>query len=399
LRTRAKIVRQLIAVFLAAATWVGIASATATVRPVLLDASLAERGDVVTLTLRLSDPVDFRILTLPSPNRLVIDLPPLDWLTPPAHLKRFAARSRSIDEIRYGWFRPGTYRIVLDLAQPVVVSPTGMHSSSDAYTLAISWRRAGTFAQQSLGSYINPPLPPGRPPGLFPAKKPLIVIDPGHGGVDPGAIGQGGTKEKDVTLAAAQLLAARLQAEGHYRVKLTRTDDRFLRLSERREVARRAGADLFLSLHADSAPGGHVRGLSVYTLSERASDAEAAALARSENKADMVAGLHFQDENEAVVSILIDLAQRETMNHSIRFANNLVQAAATRVPVVSRAHRHAGFAVLKAPGVPSVLVELGFLSNREEEHLLNTKAHLSLVAEGIALAIDNFFGDRIVAGQ
>ena len=192
----------------------------------------------------------------------------------------------------------------------------------------------------------------------------------------------------------AKRLATALKATGRYRVVLTRNDDRFLPLRERTRIARRHGANLFLSLHADSALRSEARGLSVYTLSDQASDEEAGALAKRENKADVLGGLNLTDEQPDVVSILIDLAQRETKNRSVRFANQLVQTMVLRVPLLDRPHRQAGFAVLKAPDIPAALIELGFLSHPEEERLLLSGKHRSAIIEGIVAATDNFFVER-----
>ncbi|MEQ9350934.1 MAG: N-acetylmuramoyl-L-alanine amidase, partial [Alphaproteobacteria bacterium] len=219
----------------------------------------------------------------------------------------------------------------------------------------------------------------------------VIAIDAGHGGVDPGAIGVRGTYEKSVTLAYAQALAARLQATGRYRVYLTRDQDTFLRLRDRVALARTQGADLFISLHADSNPDKGLRGASVYTLSETASDAESAALAAKENKADIIAGIDLSSENPEVSGILIDLAQRETMNLSARFAGMLTAEMAEAVTVLRHSHRFAGFAVLKAPDVPSVLLELGYLSNREDEAQLNGADHRRAVGDALVRALDAYF--------
>jgi N-acetylmuramoyl-L-alanine amidase len=218
----------------------------------------------------------------------------------------------------------------------------------------------------------------------------VIVIDPGHGGDDPGAIGVSGTYEKNITLAAARDVRNELQRLGGYRVVLTRERDKFIRLRDRVAFGRDAGADLFVSLHADTMPNRQVRGASVYTLSETASDAEAAALAVQENKADLIAGVDLTQETSEVANILIDLAQRETMNRSAQFAALLVDELRRETRLLRNTHRFAGFAVLKAPDVPSVLVELGFLSNRRDEKMLRTKAYRQKLAAAIARGIDRY---------
>ncbi|MGF1640590.1 MAG: N-acetylmuramoyl-L-alanine amidase, partial [Rhodospirillales bacterium] len=216
-------------------------------------------------------------------------------------------------------------------------------------------------------------------------------IDPGHGGADPGAIGVSGVHEKDVTLAAARDLRSALERLGGYRVVLTRDDDRSVSLRERIAIARRVDADLFVSLHADAMPSAQVRGASVYTLSETASDAEAALLAERENKADLITGVDLTYETAEVANILIDLAQRETKNRSARLAARVVDELQRETQLLRNTHRFAGFAVLKAPDVPSVLVELGFLSNRQDEQALRDTAYRRRLAAAIARGIDRYF--------
>ncbi|MCW8863187.1 MAG: N-acetylmuramoyl-L-alanine amidase, partial [Rhodospirillales bacterium] len=226
-------------------------------------------------------------------------------------------------------------------------------------------------------------------PGV-PARR-VIVIDPGHGGVDPGAIGVSGIYEKNITLSVAREIKKSLESTGRYKVVLTRDRDIFIRLRDRFEIARKAGADLFLSIHADTIRDRNIRGASVYTLSEKASDKEAAALAEQENKADLIAGVDLSHEDPVLANILIDLTQRETMNQSSHLAEMLVDEMGKSVRLLRNAHRFAGFAVLKAPDVPSVLIELGFLSNRHDERLLRDSRHRVRVAGAIGRSIDQFF--------
>lgn len=393
-----RIPMRLISLLMAAALWIS-APAHAAGSVVMLDASAQTKDGRSALTLRLSDQSQYRVQTLQNPDRLVIDLPPVDWLMPPARLQSIADNIPGVNSLRYGWFRPGTYRIVLDLNGPVTVTHPAMRHHANAYLLTLAWQRAPQYHRQRFGSHTDLPIPMQPPASAGPRHKPLIVLDAGHGGVDPGATGVLGTQEKAITLRAALILAERLRLSGDYEVQLTRSSDRFLKLAERVEIARRAKADLFISLHADSAGSDRAHGLSVYSLSETASDRAAATLASRENKADVIAGVDLSDEGTTAISILIDLAQRETMNRSVRFANQLIQSTATRVPILPRAHRQAGFAVLKAPDTPAVLIELGFLSNPDEEQLLNSAIHLTQIAHGISAAIDNYFADRWAARQ
>jgi N-acetylmuramoyl-L-alanine amidase len=218
-----------------------------------------------------------------------------------------------------------------------------------------------------------------------------VVLDPGHGGIDPGAIGLSGVYEKDLVLDAARLVAQQLDATRRYRVVLTRTSDEFVALQDRVARARAADGDLFLSIHADALPDPDMRGASVFTLSEKASDAQAAALAARENKVDLIAGIDLSRHAPEVSSILIDLARRQTNNQSIQLARHLVDDLGRDVAMLNHSHRSAGFAVLKAPDIPSALVEMGCLSNRVEERALRTPTYRRKVAAGIARSINDYF--------
>src|SRR5690606_20607053 len=195
-----------------------------------------------------------------------------------------------------------------------------------------------------IAEAVSFPIPLPKPQPESSGLPPMIVLDPGHGGVDPGAIGTTGLYEKEVTLEMARRLRVLLEATGRYRVQLTRDSDTFIRLRDRIAIARAAGAELFISLHADAHPTSDLRGASVYTLSENASDEEAAALATQENKADLIAGVDLSNESEVVTGILIDLAQRETKNLSVRFARLLIDAIADETYLLRNSHRFAGFA-------------------------------------------------------
>jgi N-acetylmuramoyl-L-alanine amidase len=299
-------------------------------------------------------------------------------------------------------------------SRPVQVASTEAVRLPD---LAANRRDAGAAAPTTAGS--DYPIPPAKPlapaaenealgtqiamlttPAALPPKKPaagkrdripVIVLDAGHGGKDPGAVGANGAMEKDITLRMAKELRALLEATGRYKVILTREEDRLLALRQRIDVARTAEADLFISLHADHIEKSALRGASVYTLSENASDAEAAALAARENKEDLIAGVDLSSQSAMVTSILIDLAQRETKNLSARFASLLSEELADRTLVLRNSHRFAGFVVLKAPDVPSVLLELGYLSNAEDEAALASKRHRRVLAAAIGDALDRYF--------
>lgn len=212
-----------------------------------------------------------------------------------------------------------------------------------------------------------------------PPQRRVVMIDAGHGGRDPGAIGVRGTLEKEVTLAIARETARRLGRQFGVEVEMTRRDDRFLALSERVALARRSGADLFVSIHADSAPSKEARGLSAYTLSEEASDSFASALARQENRADAIGGVDLGDTKKVVRDILFDLAARHTRHASLVAKQGLVSGAGRDLPLLDNPMRSANFAVLKAPDVPSILIETGFLSNEDDEAILrDAKARLRI---------------------
>lgn len=217
------------------------------------------------------------------------------------------------------------------------------------------------------------------------------MLDPGHGGADPGAIGGSGTYEKDITLPTAFEVARALEATKRYKVHLTRTDDDFVALHERVARARAHGAELFLSIHADALPDAELRGATVFTLSEQASDKQAAAIAASENRADLIAGIDLSRHAPEVSDILFDLARRETNNLSIRLARELVVELGHRLPMLNNSHRSAGFAVLKAPDVPSALVEIGCISNRQEERALQMPAFQRIVAASLTRAVGDYF--------
>lgn len=234
-------------------------------------------------------------------------------------------------------------------------------------------------------------LPPKKPAAGRDGHVPVIVLDAGHGGKDPGAVGVNGAMEKDITLQMAKELERLLETGGRYRVILTREEDKLLALRQRMDVARTAAADLFISLHADHIEETSLRGASVYTLSENASDAEAAKLAARENKEDLITGVDLSSQSVMVTSILIDLAQRETKNLSARFAAMLSEELADHTHVLRNSHRFAGFVVLKAPDVPSVLLELGYLSNEKDEAALGSKRHRRVLGNAIRDAIDRYF--------
>jgi N-acetylmuramoyl-L-alanine amidase len=374
---------------------IGLAAPVAAATPQATGARLADYKSGARLVVDLSADLKVRIFTLANPYRVVIDMPEVDWRVTDGT----PMDSRGlVSGLRFGRFTPTTTRIVLDVSKPVKVAESFVLSPSaggGAYRLVVD-------LEPVSAAEFDRALRETRPGGTAVAKKAaepdkpkpvkrIIVLDPGHGGIDPGTIGRAGTQEKDITLATSVEIKRALEATGRYTVLLTRTKDTFMALRDRTAFARNANADLFLSIHADSISDSDTRGGSIYTLSERASDVEAAALAAKENKADIIGGVDLSHENGDVANILIDLAQRETMNHSAQFANILIDELGQSIVLLRNTHRFAGFAVLKAPDVPAVLFELGYLSNRTDETLLRKPAQRAKLAAAIVRAIDRYF--------
>lgn len=372
-----------------------LTGATAAAVPAATDVRLGVHPDKTRLVVDLSEKVGFSVFTLRDPYRIVIDLPDISWQAPTAAWRRSGGL---IGGVRFGRFRPGQSRIVLDLTEPALVSKAFFLRSKNGTGVRLVMDLKPSTRQAFLAAMVPPKPAPERFVPPVPRDKPgtaagapfVIAIDPGHGGIDPGAIGVGGTYEKNVTLRFAVQLRAELRKRPNYRVFLTRDDDSFVPLRDRVERARAAGAELFISLHADSIANPRVRGGGIYTLSETASDKEAAELAAKENRADVIAGVNLAEHDGDVASILIDLTQRETMNYSVRFAGVLVPELRQHIKMRSRPHRFAGFRVLKAPDVPSVLVELGYLSNRQDERMLQSARSRQAIAKSVALAIDRY---------
>jgi N-acetylmuramoyl-L-alanine amidase len=372
-------------------------------------------GKTTRIVIDVSEPVQHRVVLLANPYRVVIELPAVEWRVEPGT----AEKRGLVASYRFGQFSSTQARIVLDLTRPVRVSQNftlgpeigrGYRLVVDiAETSENQFNAAREIASAPIatpvlgpppagaGSAAAAPVPARKPPAVErPGRKdarPVIVIDPGHGGIDPGAISATGLYEKNVTLQFGRELKGALEAGGKVRALLTRERDEFVRLRDRIQVARDANAQLFVSVHADSIKDRTLRGASVYTLSENASDDEAAALAQRENRADVIAGLDLTGESDDVTNILIDLTQRETMNLSARYANILLGEFKKSVPVLRKSHRFAGFAVLKAPDVPSVLVELGYLSNGEDERTLATRPGRKSYVEALARAIEGYFAE------
>lgn len=386
------------------------------------DVRVRAHGEATRLVLDLSAKVGYRHLTLDQPARLAIDLPEVALADPEDLIQ---VRQGMIENVRFGQLRAGVSRLVLEVAGPFEIvnvfelPPNQQYGHRIVTDLrevdARQWQAGDTLAGGiARAALVVPDVAPGAgpeeaatarqiglavplrmPPKLKPratVAKRQVVIDAGHGGIDPGAIGRSGIYEKDIVLDVARQLRDRLEASGRYRVVMTRSDDSTVRLRERLALARKVGGDLFLSLHADSlvqAP--EVRGIAVYTLSEEASTAEAARLASKENRADILNGIDLSHQEDIVTQILIDLAQRDANNKSIRIAELLVDELSEVTRLARRNRQSAGFVVLKSPEMPSALVELGYLSNEVDERQLTDRAHIEKLSSAIVRGIDRFF--------
>ncbi|WP_439573788.1 N-acetylmuramoyl-L-alanine amidase [Phreatobacter sp.] len=359
------------------------------------------------LSLDLTRAVEMRAFALADPYRLIIDMDEVNF-----HLGAQAG-SRGhglVRAYRFGLFAPGKSRIVIDLSGPATIARATVAGADGAAparllvelaaTDADGFRRANAARpttnlarrgdRESLGPRIGSRAP-------APIGPPLVVIDPGHGGIDSGAVAPStGDEEKNIVLDFAKVLRDKLVASGRYRVLMTRDRDIFIPLAQRVKMARDAQAALFISVHADSISGAaeNARGVTVYTLSDRASDADSERLAERENKADAIAGLDLSDEPSEIADILIDLTRRETRIYSANFARTL----AGEMRQVTRMHRlplrSAGFQVLRAHDIPSVLVELGFVSSRRDVEMLTSAIWRDRTADSVMKAVDRFFAPR-----
>jgi N-acetylmuramoyl-L-alanine amidase len=364
--------------------------------------------------------VGFNVYILADPFRAVIDLPAINFRLPPG----IGAAGRGlVKSYRYGRIGETRARIVMDLAGPVLIQksfliePAAGQPGRMVVDLVATDR--ATFARFNDTDVPRPrPKPQSQPEPAGPAPpvlaeepdkgsdevarqpgRKLIVLDPGHGGLDPGASSKAGTLEKDVVLAFAQVVKENLEATQRYTVLMTRSGDNFVSLADRVRFARQHHADLMIAIHADALRGPTVRGATVYTLSEKASDAEAQALAEKENGVDILAGVAHAEDSEQIAGILIDLTQRETKNSSVFLARRLVRQLTPVTLLTGRPHRSAGFRVLKAPDVPSVLIELGYLSSRADERLLASADWRRKTAKAMVGAIGAYFGQRRDAAQ
>ncbi|QUS42411.1 N-acetylmuramoyl-L-alanine amidase [Tardiphaga alba] len=383
--------------------------------PVASDVRIAGDEKQTRFILDLDRKVSLRAFTLADPYRVVIDMPQVTFQLDPG--AGTVARGL-IKAFRYGMVMPGGSRMVFDLAKPAKIkSATALDPANGQPARMVIELEAvdRTTFVQGLAVENRPELRPGITGSVSPAPvattvvasaaavsatdtRPVVVIDPGHGGIDNGTQA-GGESEKNIVLGFGLALRDRLEKSGKLRVVMTRADDNFVALDERVKIARGQNAALFVSIHADALPRGEgdAQGATVYTLSDKASDAEAQRLADLENKADAIAGVNLTEEPTDVADILIDLAQRETKTFSGRFA----RMVAGEMKVTTRMHKNplksAGFRVLKAPDVPSVLIELGYVSNKDDLQSLMSENWRSKTVGAVAKAIDVYFAKHVVS--
>jgi N-acetylmuramoyl-L-alanine amidase len=387
--------------------------------PIVSDARLAGDAKQTRFVLDLDKPIQFRAFALADPYRVVLDLPQISFKLGAG---TGVAGRGLVKAFRYGLVMPGGSRIVFDLTGPAKIAKSYVLEAANGQPprLVLEFEEVDRTAfVQLLAPENRPELRPAiadanagaanagvvRPDASIvtastqpPDKRPVIVIDPGHGGVDNGTqAGGGDIMEKNLVLGFGLALRDKIEKSGKYRVVMTRTDDTFIPLNERVKIARNESASLFVSIHADALPRGEgdAQGATIYTLADKASDAEAERLADAENKSDAIGGVNLTDEPTEVADILIDLVQRETRTFSNRFARTLMGEMKNTVRMHKHPLKSAGFRVLKAPDVPSVLVELGYVSNKGDlEHLVSEDWRNKTVGS-MAQAIDAFFAKRL----
>jgi N-acetylmuramoyl-L-alanine amidase len=382
--------------------------------PIASDARLAGDAKQTRFILDLDKAIQFRAFALADPYRVIVDLPQVSFQLPTG--VGVAGRGL-VKGFRYGLVMPGGSRIVFDLTGPAKIAKSYVLEAANGQPprLVLEFEEVDRTAfVQSLAPENRPELRPAiaeanaaaagadapaapKPAPGPPDKRPVVVIDPGHGGVDNGTqAGGGDIMEKNLVLGFGLALRDRIEKSGKYRVVMTRTDDTFIPLGDRVKIARNESAALFVSIHADALPRGEgdAQGATIYTLSDKASDSEAERLADAENKSDAIGGVSLADEPTEVADILIDLVQRETKTFSNRFARVLMGEMKNTVRMHKHPLKSAGFRVLKAPDVPSVLVELGYVSNKGDlEHLVSENWRNRTVGS-IAQAIDTFLAKR-----
>ena len=373
--------------------------------PVATDARLGGDETQTRFVMDFNRKIDLRAFTLANPYSVVVDIPQVVFQLPS---KTGETGRGLIKAFRFGLVMQGGSRLVFDLAKPAKIEKAFVVDSTETAPARLVLDLAPTDRESFLrrtaadNRTARADLPRVDAPAVKEGdQRPLVVLDPGHGGIDTGTKGPSGEEEKDIVLNFAQRLRERLEKSGKYRVLLTRTDDTFVALADRVRIARDAGATLFVSIHADSLPHGEgdAQGASIYTLSDTATDSEAARLAEKENRADVIAGVDLKSEPDDVAGILIDLAERETKSLSTQFAHKL----AGEMKAVTRMHKKplksAGFRVLRAPDVPSVLVELGYVSNRQDLQSLLSETWRNRTSDSMAQVIETFLSSPMAGAH
>jgi N-acetylmuramoyl-L-alanine amidase len=354
------------------------------------------------LIFDLSRPVALTAFTLADPYRVIIDLPQVAFQLP---AKTGESGRGLVKAFRFGLVMHGGSRIVIDAKGPVKVDKAFVLDPVDEQPARLVIDLVSTDRESFMRNLALDQPPPRRAPAPKVGStgpdtgngRPVIVLDPGHGGIDAGTVASSGEAEKTIVLEFAQELRAQLERTEKYQVVMTRSDDTFVSLADRVRMARANNAALFISIHADALArrSAETRGATIYTVSDSASDAEAARLAEAENRADVIAGVDLSSEPDEIADILIDLAQRETRTFSTQFARTMVG----ELRGVVRLHRHplrsAGFRVLKAPDVPSVLIELGYVSSPHDLKLMTSEGWRRRATGAIVQAVNGFFAPRL----
>ncbi len=373
--------------------------------PVASDVRVGGDEHLTRFVVDFDKKIDFRVFTLANPYRLVIDMQQVTFQLPP---KSGEAKRGLVKAFRFGLVMQGGSRIVIDLAKPSRVDKAFVleNANDQPARLVLDLSAVDRDAFMRTIAVDNrapePPRRTARDEARNGDARPMIVIDPGHGGIDNGTRAPGtGENEKTLVLEFCLALRDKIEKAGKYRVTMTRADDTFVALDERVNIARANKASLFISVHADALASrdAAAQGATVYTLSERASDAAAARFAESENRSDVIAGLDLSAEPADVADILIDLAKRETKTFSVQFARVLIGEMRTAARLHQNPLKSAGFRVLKAPDVPSVLIELGFVTNKEDVKSLTSEAWRARATDAVVQAVDTYFTTRLAGGQ
>lgn len=350
-------------------------------------ARLWRSDEKLRLVFDLSGPVQYKTFTLSAPERLIIDVFGANLS---GDFSELALNGTVIRSIRSGPFGQGDTRIVLDLSNPVLLNSFLLApQDGQSHRLVLNLVNAKTAPRSSMVPRETPRI------GIHPKRDIIVVVDPGHGGKDPGAVGAKGEREKDVVLSIAQLLAKRLKKEKGFDVKLVRNDDFFVPLRKRVEIARQHKADMFISVHADAAPRLTASGASVYCLSEGgATSATARFMAQRENGADLLGAtrlLNLKDKDPMLAGVILDMSMNATIAASLQLGNTVLGSLAGITTLHQKRVEQAGFAVLKSPDVPSILVETGFISNARDSQRLVTARHQQAIADGLFEGLQRYF--------